>query len=89
MSVTERTTGEGLLHRSARSDSARQRAVGGIAFVGGSSLVSACENAQRRPRHGGVGSFTTRDIAFLDEVAETILRRPRAGRRREHGAFMA
>ncbi len=48
--------------------------LGGIAFVGGSSLVSACENAQRRATTtSGVGSFTTQDIAFLDEVAETIL----------------
>jgi len=51
--------------------------LGGIALVGGGSLVSACEQAQRRAaaaRGGaGAGTFTARDIAFLDEVAETIL----------------
>jgi hypothetical protein len=52
--------------------------LGGIALVGGSSLVSACEQAQRgaaaaRGGGGGGGTFTARDIAFLDEVAETIL----------------
>ena len=66
--------------------------LGGIAFVGGSSLVSACENAQRRATStGGVGSFTTRDIAFLDEVAETILPETKTpGAKAAHtGAFMA
>ena len=52
--------------------------LGGIALVGGSSLVSACEQAQRgaavaRGGAAGAGTFTARDIAFLDEVAETIL----------------
>ncbi len=49
--------------------------LGGIALVGGGSLVSACEQAQRgaTAARGGAGTFTPRDIAFLDEVAETIL----------------
>src|SRR3989442_3345381 len=49
--------------------------LGGMALVGGSSLVSACERAQRgaAAAREGAGSFTARDIAFLDEVAETIL----------------
>jgi Gluconate 2-dehydrogenase subunit 3 len=49
--------------------------LGGIALVGGSSLVSACEQAQRGAAAGagGTGTFTARDIALLDEVAETIL----------------
>jgi hypothetical protein len=48
--------------------------LGGVALVGGSTLVTACEQVQRRAAaKGGVGSFTTPDIAFLDEVAETIL----------------
>jgi len=67
--------------------------LGGMALVGGSSLVSACEQAQRGAAvaRGGAGPFTGRDIAFLDEVAETILpetktpgRRPR--RSGVHGA---
>ncbi len=49
--------------------------LGGIALVGGGSLVSACEQAQRgaAAARGGAGTFTARDIALLDEVAETIL----------------
>jgi len=49
--------------------------LGGIAFVGGSTLVTACEQAQRgaAAARGGAGTFTARDIALLDEVAETIL----------------
>jgi len=49
--------------------------LGGLALVGGSSLVSACEQAQRgaAAARGGAGTFTARDIALLDEVAETIL----------------
>jgi len=49
--------------------------LGGMALVGGTSLVSACEQAQRGAAvaRGGAGTFTARDIAFLDEVAETIL----------------
>jgi len=66
--------------------------LGGIAFVGGSSLVSACESAQRRAATtDGAGSFTTQDIAFLDEVAETILPETKTpGAKAAHtGAFMA
>ena len=49
--------------------------LGGMALVGGTSLVSACERAQRgaAAARGGAGTFTARDIALLDEVAETIL----------------
>ena len=66
--------------------------LGGIAFVGGSTLVTACENAQRRATStGGVGSFTTQDIAFLDEVAETILPETKTpgAKAAQTGAFMA
>jgi hypothetical protein len=66
--------------------------LGGIAFVGGSTLVTACENAQRRTTAtGGVGSFTTQDIAFLDEVAETILPETKTpgAKAAQVGAFMA
>src|SRR5713101_4707675 len=51
--------------------------LGGVVLIGGGGLVTACEQAQRRAaaaRGGaGAGTFTARDIAFLDEVAETIL----------------
>jgi glucoside 3-dehydrogenase (cytochrome c) hitch-hiker subunit len=67
--------------------------LGGVALVGGSALVTACEQAQRRAAAagGGVGSFATQDIAFLDEVAETILPETKTpGAKAAHvGAFMA
>src|SRR5882724_1816010 len=67
--------------------------LGGIALVGGSSLVSACDQAQRRAAtaRGGAGSFSTQDIAFLDEVAETILPETKTpgAKAAQVGAFMA
>ena len=48
--------------------------LGGLTLVGGSSLVQACE--RERPGASAatpVGDFTPDDIAFLDEVADTIL----------------
>jgi hypothetical protein len=67
--------------------------LGGVALAGGSALVSACENAQRRSEaaSGGVGAFTTKDIAFLDEVAETILPETKTpgAKAAQVGAFMA
>src|SRR3989449_1315895 len=66
--------------------------LGGIAFVGGSRLVTACENVQRHATTtGGVGSFTTQDIAFLDEVADTILPETKTpgAKAAQTGAFMA
>jgi hypothetical protein len=48
--------------------------LGGVAFVGGTSLLTACERGSRDVADGQpVGQFTRQDIAFLDEVAETIL----------------
>jgi hypothetical protein len=67
--------------------------LGGMALVGGSSLVSACERAQRgaAAARGEAGTFTTRDIAFLDEVAETILPETKTpgAKAAQTGAFMA
>jgi hypothetical protein len=46
--------------------------LGGAAFIGGDTLLSAC--ARERPAAAEtIGDFSTADIAFLDEVAETIL----------------
>jgi glucoside 3-dehydrogenase (cytochrome c) hitch-hiker subunit len=46
--------------------------LGGIALVGGSGLLAACE--KERPISGTrVGPFTSDEVAFLDEVADTIL----------------
>ena len=68
--------------------------LGGFALVGGTSLIAACEKQQSQP--GGaaqqpVGDFTLDDIAYLDEVADTILpttSTPGAKAART-GAFMA
>jgi hypothetical protein len=46
--------------------------LGGITLVGGSALWTAC-GRERAPRGESIGAFTPTDVAFLDEVAETIL----------------
>jgi hypothetical protein len=49
--------------------------LGGAALVGGSALWTGCrsDRAPAAASAEGVGEFTPADIAFLDEVAETIL----------------
>lgn len=51
--------------------------LGGTAIVGGSTLWTACGRADERAREDvaqqGIGTFTPVDIAYLDEIAETIL----------------
>ena len=78
-----------LIHR--REAIRRVSAVlGGVAFVGGSGLLTACERA-RVPVEGNPGVFSPADIALLDEIAETILpetKTPGAKAART-GAFMA
>jgi hypothetical protein len=66
--------------------------LGGIGFVGGTSLLTACERerpaaAARAP----IGEFTVDDIAFLDEVADTILPATSTpgAKAAQTGAFMA
>jgi hypothetical protein len=66
--------------------------LGGVALAGGSGLLTACERAQRNAATArAAGAFTARDIAFLDEVAETILPETKTpGAKAAHvGAFMA
>lgn len=69
--------------------------LGGAVLVGGSSLVTACEKADDRARGAaaqqGVGTFTPSDIAYLDEVAETILPETKTpgAKAAKVGAFMA
>lgn len=60
--------------------------LGGIALVGGSSLLSGC-----RPDTNPDAPFSAEDIAFLDEVAETILPRTTTpgAKDAKTGAFMA
>ena len=49
--------------------------LGGISFIGGTSLLTACEKAQHNVTQEGqsVGNFSRADIDFLGEVADTIL----------------
>jgi hypothetical protein len=53
--------------------------LGGIAFVGGTALLTACEKERAAPAAKAdaptvpIGEFTVQDIAFLDEIADTIL----------------
>ncbi len=52
--------------------------LGGVAFVGGGTLLAACERtpATRAASNGAykaVGQFTPQEVATLDEIADTIL----------------
>jgi hypothetical protein len=64
--------------------------LGGIAFVGGSSLLTACE---RRASSDAAAfrDFTADEIAYLDEIAETILPETSTpgAKAAQTGAFMA
>jgi hypothetical protein len=70
--------------------------LGGTALVGGSGLLAACGRADTAARDTaaarGAGAFSPDDIAFLDEVSDTILpdtaKSPGAKAART-GAFMA
>ena len=64
--------------------------LGGIAFVGGSRVLAAAERA--RPASGAaIGEFSLAEIAFLDEIAETILPATKTpgAKAAMTGAFMA
>jgi hypothetical protein len=69
--------------------------LGGVALVGGTNLLTACEKAGTPARDtaaaAGSGAFTTQDIALLDEVAETILPQTKTpgAKAAKTGAFMA
>jgi hypothetical protein len=68
--------------------------LGGVALVGGSSLLTACGNDEKRAAAaagGDVGKFSAEDIAFLDEVADTILPTTKTpgAKAAKTGAFMA
>ena len=56
--------------------------LGGLTLIGGSSLITACEKAQERAAdtakaaaapQQAIGEFSVQDIAYLDEIADTIL----------------
>ena len=69
--------------------------LGGVALVGGTNLLTACEKAGTpagdTAAATGSGAFTTQDIALLDEVAETILPQTKTpgAKAAKTGAFMA
>jgi len=65
--------------------------LGGVSFVGGTALLTACERGRPTTINQRIGEFSPEDIAFLDEVAETMLpetKTPGAKAART-GAFMA
>jgi Gluconate 2-dehydrogenase subunit 3 len=74
--------------------------LGGFTLVGGSSLIAACEKAQQAkdtttaaaagPQQA-IGEFTPQDIAYLDEIADTILPTTSTpgAKAAKTGAFMA
>jgi hypothetical protein len=63
--------------------------LGGLAFVGGRGLLAAYERATLP--EGTHGNFTAENIAFLDEIAETILPATKTpgAKAAKTGAFMA
>src|SRR6202166_4764164 len=65
--------------------------LGGTALVGGRGLLAACERASFALQEATLGEFTTEDIVFLDEIAETILPATNTpgAKAAKTGAFMA
>jgi Gluconate 2-dehydrogenase subunit 3 len=68
--------------------------LGGLALVGsGSGLLAACTKQDRAvAAKAGAGAFTPEDIAFLDEVSDTILpdtAKSPGAKAAKTGAFMA
>ncbi len=75
--------------------------LGGLTLIGGSSLIAACEKAQERAADTAkaaagpqqpIGEFSVQDIAYLDEVADTILPTTASSpgaKAAKTGAFMA
>jgi hypothetical protein len=65
--------------------------LGGAGFTGGSGLLGACERAGHAVHEATPGEFTAQDIAFLDEIAETILPATKTpgAKAAKTGAFMA
>lgn len=65
--------------------------LGGVAFVGGSALLTACERERPPATAGPVGTFAPTEVAFLDEVADTILPETKTpgAKAANTGAFMA
>lgn len=64
--------------------------LGGAAFVGGNNLLAAVEHAHSA-LEPAPGKFTAQDVAYLDEIAETILPATKTpgAKAAKTGAFMA
>ena len=70
--------------------------LGGVAFIGGTNLLTACEKASTPAARDSLAAappapFTTQEIAYLDEIAETILPQTKTpgAKAAKTGAFMA
>jgi hypothetical protein len=67
--------------------------LGGIALVGGNALLTGCRDDRRAGggERGDDANFSAEDVAFLDEVAETILPETKTpgAKAAKVGAFMA
>jgi hypothetical protein len=64
--------------------------LGGVAFVGGNGLLAAVEKAGGAVQ-AAPGKFSAQDVAYLDEIAETILPATKTpgAKAAKTGAFMA
>jgi glucoside 3-dehydrogenase (cytochrome c) hitch-hiker subunit len=64
--------------------------LGGVAFVGGASLLAAVEKVSGAVEPAP-GKFSAQDVAYLDEIAETILPATKTpgAKAAKTGAFMA
>lgn len=88
---SDRLGGIGLIDR---REAIRRVALflGGTSLIGGSALLTACERERpQTPAANPVGEFTAADIAYLDEIAETILPQTKTpgAKAARTGAFMA
>jgi len=66
--------------------------LGTVTFVGGTALITACERGRPDGANGnGASKFSADDIAYLDEIAETILPETKTpgAKAAKTGAFMA
>src|ERR1700721_1839673 len=64
--------------------------LGGVRFVGGNSLLAAAEKTDTALERG-LGNFSAQDVAYLGEIAETILPATKTpgAKAAKTGAFMA
>ena len=66
--------------------------LGGVALVGGSAIWTACAKERGVAKTDSVGAFSGHDVAYLDEIADTILpdtEKSPGAKAAKAGAFMA